>query len=65
VKELKGFKKIWLEAGESTTVQFEITEELLRYVHSNQQASSDPGKFHIMIGGNSRDTQQTTLQLVR
>ncbi|MGF1994664.1 glycoside hydrolase family 3 N-terminal domain-containing protein [Enterococcus casseliflavus] len=65
VKELKGFKKIWLEAGESATVQFEITEELLRYVHSNQQVSSDPGKFHIMIGGNSRDTQQTTLQLVR
>ena len=65
VKELKGFKKIWLEAGESATVQFEITEELLRYVHSNQQLSSDPGKFHIMIGGNSRDTQQTTLQLVR
>lgn len=31
VKELKGFKKIWLDPGQSQTVTFTITSELLSF----------------------------------
>ncbi|HQY11711.1 MAG TPA: fibronectin type III-like domain-contianing protein [Ferruginibacter sp.] len=31
VKELKGFKKIWLEPGQSQTVNFTIDKELLSF----------------------------------
>ncbi len=55
VKELKAFKKVWLEPSESKKVTFEIDEKLLRYVHSDKTARSDDGQFKVMIGGNSRD----------
>lgn len=55
VKELKDFKKIWLEPNEEKLVRFELTEAMVRYVHSDQKRRSEGGKFTIMVGGNSRD----------
>lgn len=55
VKELKDFKKIWLEPNEEKLVRFELTEAMVRYVHSDQKCRSEGGKFTIMVGGNSRD----------
>ena len=37
VKELKGFKKIWLEPGQSHTVSFTITPELLSFYDQNMK----------------------------
>ncbi|WP_430610887.1 glycoside hydrolase family 3 N-terminal domain-containing protein [Enterococcus sp. DIV0876] len=64
VKELKDFQQVTLAAGEVKEVTFSLTETQLRYVHSNQQVASDTGQFKIMVGPNSRDLQETTLQLV-
>ncbi|WP_348920061.1 beta-glucosidase BglX [Enterococcus rotai] len=65
VKELKGFEKVTIKAHEKKTVQFTISEELLRYVHSDQAFTSDAGTFDIMIGANSRDVQTTTFKLLK
>lgn len=65
VKELKGFEKVTIKAHEKKTVQFTISEELLRYVHSDQAFTSDAGTFDVMIGANSRDVQTTTFKLLK
>jgi len=55
VKELKGFQKIELKAGESKTVSFSITPEELKFYNYDLKYDWEPGEFIIMIGGNSRD----------
>jgi len=57
VKELKGFQKIFLKAGESKTVSFTITPNDLKFYNSNLKYDWEPGEFIIMVGGNSRDVK--------
>lgn len=57
LKELKDFAKIKLAAGETRELVFELTEEQLRYTHSDLSFSSDNGKFTVFVGPNSRDVQ--------
>ncbi len=54
-KELKGFQKIYLKAGESKRVLFTLTEEMLRFYNASLQYVSEPGEFTVMVGGNSKD----------
>ncbi|WP_409273515.1 glycoside hydrolase family 3 N-terminal domain-containing protein [Neobacillus sp. SCS-31] len=65
VRELKGFKKIRLEPGQSENVEFTITEEMLRYYHSNLDYKSDAGQFNAYIGPNSRDGIELAFKLVK
>lgn len=55
VKELKGFQKITLRPGETKTVAFEITPDLLSFYDINMKYVVEPGDFEIMIGNSSRD----------
>lgn len=56
VKELKGFSKVALEAGETKRVTFEITPELLRYYDDSQGAwVAEPGEFIAYVGAASDD----------
>jgi beta-glucosidase len=57
VKELKGFQKIFLKAGEAKTVQFAITPADLKFYNYDLKYDWEPGDFEIMIGGNSRDVK--------
>jgi beta-glucosidase len=63
VKELKGFQKIELKAGESKKVTFTITPEDLKFYAPQAANNNDlkydweAGEFTIMIGGNSRDVK--------
>jgi beta-glucosidase len=57
VKELKGFQKVFLKAGETKTVTFDITTEELKFYNSDLEYVWEPGEFEIMIGGNSRDVK--------
>ncbi|MFH5975380.1 fibronectin type III-like domain-contianing protein, partial [Clostridium perfringens] len=50
VMELKGFEKISLKAGESKTVSFKITPDLLRFYDYNMNHVVEPGDFDVMIG---------------
>ncbi len=57
VKELKGFQKIFLKAGETKTVTFDVTPELLKFYNHDLQYDWESGDFEIMIGGNSHDVK--------
>jgi periplasmic beta-glucosidase len=63
VKELKGFEKIFLKAGESRKVNFSITPELLKFYNYDLQFVCEPGDFDVMIGGNSRDVKKARFLL--
>jgi beta-glucosidase len=55
VKELKGFKKVFLKANESKTVSFTMSAETLSFYRGDMTWGTEPGKFHVFIGGNSQD----------
>jgi beta-glucosidase len=63
VKELKGFEKIALKAGESKTVSFTLTAKELSFYSAEGKLVLEPGKFSVFIGGNSKDTQQADFEL--
>jgi beta-glucosidase len=65
LKELKDFEKISLEPGESKEVTFTITEDKLRYHHSDLTFTSDPGTFIAYIGGNSKEVMKASFTLVK
>jgi beta-glucosidase len=54
LRELKGFEKIYLEPGESKTVTFEITPELMSHYNSELKFVAEPGEFIVYIGADSR-----------
>lgn len=63
VKELKGFEKIFLKAGESRQVSFKITSGMLKFYNYNVDFVCEPGDFEVMIGGNSRDVKKASFEL--
>ena len=64
VKELKGFQRIHLNMGESQTVTFTITPDLLNFYDYNLNEVIEPGDFDIMIGANSRDVRKKTITVL-
>ncbi|MBN1181647.1 MAG: glycoside hydrolase family 3 C-terminal domain-containing protein [Bacteroidales bacterium] len=61
IKELKGFKKIWLDPGQSETVTFTITPDLLAYYDINYNWKVEPGDFTIMVGPSSARNDKVQL----
>ncbi len=57
VRELRGFKRIMLKAGESQTVSFKIDVDALKFWNQQMQQVAEPGKFRVMIGLDSVRTQ--------
>ncbi|MEO7961581.1 MAG: beta-glucosidase BglX [Ginsengibacter sp.] len=65
VKELKGFQKIDLKAGESKEVSFSIGNNDLKFYDYDLEFVSEPGDFKILIGGNSRDVKTANFKLTK
>jgi len=65
VKELKGFQKIFLQAGESKTISFVITTNDLRFYNNELKFDWEAGEFEIMIGGNSKDVKSAKVNWVK
>ena len=63
VKELKGFEKIFLKAGESRAVQFRITPGMLKFYNYDLQYVTEPGDFEVMIGGDSQQVKSARFTL--
>lgn len=59
VRELKGFKRIHLNAGESKDVSFDITPDLLKFYDANLKEVLEPGQFDLMIGASSINNKAT------
>ena len=55
-KELKGFEKVYLEAGETANVEFTIDESALKFFDADRHEWIDePGDFTILLGSASDD----------
>ncbi len=65
VKELKGFKKIELNVGETKTVTFTITPEDLSFYDVNMKWVVEPGDFEIMVGTSSDKTESIKLNVIK
>ncbi|KQY83898.1 glycosyl hydrolase family 3 [Paenibacillus sp. Root52] len=64
MRELKDYVKLELAPGETGTATFTLCEAQLRYHHSDLSYRSDKGTFHVYVGPNSRDTQESNFKLV-
>lgn len=63
IKELRGFEKVMIKAGETKTITFKITNEQLSFYRQDLSYGSEPGKFQLFVGGNSRDVKQVEFTL--
>jgi beta-glucosidase len=64
VKELRGFKRISLNPGETKTVTFGIDLEKLAFHDIEMNYVVEPGIFEIMTGGSSRDIDLQKTELI-
>ncbi|MBI3237791.1 MAG: fibronectin type III-like domain-contianing protein, partial [Flavobacteriia bacterium] len=55
VKELKGFQRIALKKGESTSVSFTVSPDMLTTLDADLKPVVEPGFFRLMIGSSSKD----------
>lgn len=65
LKELKDFRKIKLEPGESAEIEFELSEEKLRYHHFDLSFDSDAGAFVAFVGPNCRTNAALPFRLAK
>jgi beta-glucosidase len=65
VQELKGFRRITLQPGETQTVEFTLTPEHLQFLDARMQLVVEPGLFDVMIGGSSSNLETITLEVAR
>jgi beta-glucosidase len=55
-KELKGFRRVMLQPGETQTVAFELNESALSFFDPARKAwVAEPGAFQVLVGASSRD----------
>ena len=59
-KELKGFKKVWLEPGESKEVEIELCKRAFAFYNVNiNDWCVESGEFEILVGASSADIKLT------
>jgi beta-glucosidase len=64
VMQLRGFKRVSLEPGQKTTVDFTLTPEDLSLIDVNMNRVVEPGTFDLMVGANSAETGSIALEVV-
>lgn len=63
VKELKAFRRVSLQPGASTTVEFALAKDAFAYWNEEMKYVIEPGEFNIMTGPNSVDLKSATLTI--
>jgi len=64
VKELKGFKKVYIKPKEELIIKFDISTDALAFYRKDFTYGTEPGKFRVFIGGNSRDVLSAEFELM-
>jgi beta-glucosidase len=64
VKELKGFRRVRLQPGQTVTVEFELHSDDLAFFGRDNTLQTEAGGFHAWIGGSSAADLRTEFQLV-
>jgi beta-glucosidase len=63
MKELRGFRRVTLQPGETRTVTFEVGPDQLAYHGADMKRVVEPGRFDIMVGGSSVDVKSVALDV--
>lgn len=64
LRELKGFEKIAIKAGETKHITFKIDETMLRFYDIDMNYVSEPGEFEVYIGRNSDASMMCKFELI-
>lgn len=64
VKELRAFRRINLNPGETKVVEFALGPDDLSYLNRDMHRVVEPGTFRIMLGGNSVELIEAKLSVV-
>ena len=64
VRELKGFRRIYLEPEERVTVEFELHTDDLAFHGRDMTLRAEPGDFHVWVGGNSNADLMAAFRIV-
>ncbi|WP_281890687.1 glycoside hydrolase family 3 N-terminal domain-containing protein [Paenibacillus sp. YYML68] len=64
IQELKGFKRITLQPGETKTVSFLIEPSMLSFTDEQYETIVEPGEFKIMVGTSSKQYESVVLNVV-
>jgi len=64
VKELKGFQKVWLNAGEKREIEFILNASDLAFYKSWEEKIVEPGKFKLWIGSDSSTGMMTQFEII-
>lgn len=63
VKELKGFQRVALKAGEAKTIEFKLTTDDLAFYGRNLVKKAEKGDFNVWVGGHSNATLKGTFSV--
>ncbi len=64
VKELKGFRRVQLEPGQTVCVEFELHTDDLSFYGRDMRKTVEAGEFHVWIGGSSATELRTEFWIV-
>ena len=64
IRELKGFKRVRVEPGQTTTVEFELPTDELAFYGRDNLLMIEAGDFHVWIGGSSTTELRSEFRLV-
>jgi beta-glucosidase len=64
VKELKGFRRVRLEPGQTITIDFDLHTNDLAFFGRDNQPTVEPGVFHAWMGGSSETELRTEFRIV-
>ena len=64
VKELKAYKRVAVNPGETQKVEFNLHTDELAFYGRNQKRMIEPGEFHVWIGGSSETELRSEFRLI-
>jgi len=64
VKELRGFRRISLNPGETKTVELALGPSELSFLNRDMRRVVEPGTFRVMVGGQSDELIEAKLSVV-
>ena len=64
VRELRGFKRVTLKAGEKQTVEFTLEPKHLEFLDRNLKPVIEPGEFQVIVGTSSDNGMQSVFEVI-
>ncbi|WP_312799723.1 beta-glucosidase BglX [Pseudomonas sp.] len=64
IKELKNFRKVMLQPGEEKIIDFDISEEDLKFYNADLKYTAEPGAFKVYIGLDSEEVKEQQCRLL-